>query len=361
MKIKHLLLLVIALSMVIPVSAKQDPPAGILAASVGDTVVLLETSQGGTVSLTTGPVGWLYPAPGGIVFAPDVINGRTSVINLRSQTVVDRVKGLTMPHFGIRPDRYLALPGNALVMSYPERSIMAKIESEIRHPWQVVFAPEDAAILILERLPDGSTGIHLTTVNLITGQTVFRQPLGGDIRHMAVSPTLGLLAFADAQARAVHLVQPATLNPMAERNIPGVPIDVTFSHVGKILTTAAETDDGKGILDLAFFKGGKKGLRMTKEFAIPLEAAPVRLALSPDGEHVAVALEDGRVMIVLVDKREVVATYQLPGTPRDLRWSDPSIEGPMIPEWSDGETEEDGYDPYVPRVTDGSTNGLNTP
>lgn len=361
MKIQHILLIVIALSIAITCSAKQDPPEGLLAASIGDTVVLLETSSGGTVSLKTGPVGWLFPAPGGIVFAPDVINGHTSVINLRSQTVVGRLEGLTMPHFGFRPDRYIALPGNALVLSYPERSIMAKIESEIRHPWQVVFAPEDAALLILERLPDGSTGIYLTTVNLITNQTVFRRPLGGDIRHMAVSPTLGLLAFADAQAGAVHLVQPATLFPMAERPVPGSPVDVTFAHVGKILTTATATDDGKGILDLALFKGGKKGLRITKEFAIPLDATPVRIALSPDGEHVAVALEGGGVVVILVDKQEVVATYQLPGTPRDLRWCDPSIEGPIIPEWSDGDTEEDGYDPYIPRVTDGSTNGLTAP
>jgi hypothetical protein len=178
---------------------------------------------------------------------------------------------------------------------------------------------------------------------------------------MAVSPTLGLLAFADAQARAVHLVQPATLNPMAERPTPGSPVDVTFAHEGKILTTATATGDGKGALDLAFFKSGKKGLHITKEFVVPLEAAPVRIALSPDGEYVAVALEGGRVAIILVDKREVVATHLLPGTPRDLRWCDPSTEGPLIPEWSDGESEEDGYDPYVPRVTDGASGGLTAP
>lgn len=361
MKIQHILLIVVALSIVLPCSAKQGPPVGILAASIDDTVVLLETSSGDTVSLKTGPIGWLFPAPGGIVFAPDVINGITSVINLRSQAIVGHLEGLTMPHFGLMSDRYIALPGNVLVLSYPERSIMAKIEAEIRHPWQVVFAPEDAALLILERLPDGSTGIHLTTVNLLTNQTVFRRPLGGDIRHMAVSPTLGLLAFADAQAGAVHLVQPATLNPMAERTTPGSPIDVTFAHAGKILATATAIGDGKGILDLALFKSNKKGLHITKEFAIPLDATPVRIALSPDGEHVAIALEGGGVVVILVDKQEVVATYQLPGTPRDLRWCDPSIEGPIVPEWSDGKMEEEGYDPYVPRVTDGSSNGLTAP
>jgi len=361
MKIRHILAVVVAGSLVLPCAAKSKDPFGVLAATVGNNVVLVDAASGRSVTLESGPVGWLFPAPGGIVFAPDVINGSTSVVNLRSQRVVEKLDGLTMPHFGLGQDRYMAIAGQVLVVSYPERAVMKKIPAAIENPWQVIIAPEDAAMVVLERLPDGSTGIHLTTVNLFTGQTVFRRPLGGDIRHMAFSASLGLLAFADHQAGAVHLVQPATLNPTAVRRTPGRPVDVVFARGDSILVTALEVENGTGLVDLAKFKSGKKGISLDKEFGVPLPAPPVRIAPSPDGEHVAVAMEGGRVAIVRVSKREVVATYELPGSPRDLRWCDPSVEGPILPEWSDGETEEGGFDPYVPRVDDGSAVGLSPP
>lgn len=358
MKIRHILAVVVVLVLALPCAAKSKGPIGVLAATVDNDVVLVEVTTGLSASLETGPVGWLFPAPGGIIFAPDVINGRTSVINLRSQKVVEVLDGLTMPHFGLRQDRYMAVAGKVLVVSYPERAVMTKIPAEIENPWQAIIAPEDAAMVVLERLPDASTGVHLTTVNLFTGQTVFRRPLGGDIRHMAYSISLGLLAFADHQARAVHLVQPATLNPTAMRRTPGRPVDVVFGRGGSTLVTATVLENGTGLLDLAKFKSGKKGIALDKEFGIPLSGAPVRIAVSPDGEYVAVAQEGGSLTIVRIGKREVVAIYELPGTPRDLRWCNPAEEGPIVPEWSDGQTEEGGFDPYVPKVDDGSAEGL---
>ena len=80
--------------------------------------------------------------------------------------------GLSMPHFGESPDRYIAVAGEVMLVSYPERAVMARIPATIAHPWQAIVAPDDAAMMILERLPDGSTGVHMTTVNLITRQVV---------------------------------------------------------------------------------------------------------------------------------------------------------------------------------------------
>ena len=362
MKVHKILVCLAALLLAaLQVTAKTTPPTGVLAASVGDSVVLVEPSSGRTITLDTGPIGWLFPAPGGILFAPDVINARTMVISLISLTVVDRLDGLTMPHFAANPDRYTAITDEVVVLSYPDRAVIKTISAKIDHPWQVIMAPDGAAMMILERLPDGSTGVHMTTVNLITGQVVYRRPLTGGIRHFALSPQLGVLALADAEANQVHLVEPATLTPMADRATAGRPIDVAFAHEGKVMATAIATDDGAGILDLAVFKTGKKGMKINKEYSIPLGASPVRLAASPGGTYVAVALEGGSVAIVDVGKRDLIATGSLPGTPRDLRWCDPTREGPMVATWSDGETQS-GFGTFVPKVRDeGGSSGLYEP
>ena len=344
-----------------PGFAKDTTSWGILAASVGDSVVLIEPNSGTTITFETGPVGWLYPAPGGILFAPDVINNQTTVINLMSLAVVDRLEGLTMPHFATNPDRYTAITDEIVQLSYPDRAVIKTISADIAHPWQVIMAPDGAAMLILERLPDGSTGVHMTTVNLITSQVVYRRPLSGDIRHIALSPQLGLLALADAETGVVHLGEPATLAPVAAHGTDGTPVDLVFTREGKILATAVDPGDGTGILELALFKASKKkGLRLDKEFPVPLAAPPVRVAASPGGGQVAVAMEGGGVVVVDVDEREVVATAKLPGTPRDLRWCDPTREGPMIPDWSDGEPPTD-FGTFVPKVRDGESSGLEEP
>ena len=358
--LRILAVFIVALAITLPCPAKEHPPTGVLAASVGNSVILVEPVSGRTIEIETGPVGWLFPGPGGILFAPDVINTRTTVISLASAAVVDRLDGLTMPHFGGSPDRYVAIAGEVILSSYPDRAVIKRIPARIDHPWQVIVTTDDAAMLVLERLPDGSTGVHMTTVNLITRQVVPSRPLSGDIRHMALSPQLGLLALADAESDQVHLVEPATLTPMASRPTNGHPLDVVFTHDGKTLATAVDTGNGTGVLDLALFKSGKKGLRLDKEFSIPLASTPVRIDTSPDGAHVALALEGGIVTIIDVKKRTIVATAELPGTPRDLRWLDPGREGPMVPVWSDGETPPD-FGTFDPKVRDDKSSGLEEP
>ncbi len=201
----------------------------------------------------------------------------------------------------------------------------------------------------------------MSTVNLITSQVVYRRPLTGDIRHIALSPQLGLLALADAEANQVHLVEPATLALMAARPTPGQPVDVAFIQDGKTMATAVDTGDGAGTLDLALFKTGKKGMKLDKEFSIPLGAAPVRMAASPDGKFVAVALKGGSVAVIDIAGRDIVGTGTLPDTPRDLRWCDPTRDGPMVADWSDGETAPD-FGTFVPKVRDErGSSGLEEP
>ena len=362
MKTHRFLLFAIALLAAAVLPAAQQPPIpSVIAASVGDSVFLMEPSTGQNLGFDTGPVGWLFPAPGGVLFAPNVIDGVTTVINLRKLQVVDRLDGLTMPYFGETPDRYIALAGEVMMVTYPERAVMAIIPARIAHPWQAIVAPDDAAMLILERLPDGSTGIHMTTINLITRQVVYRRPLAGDIIHMALSPQLGLLALADVGANRVHLVEPATLTPMIDYVTQGAPRDVIFTPDGKILATAVETPDGGGVLQLGFYKRGKKGLRLDKDFSIPLTGRPIRIDRSPSGDRIAVALDNGSIQVVSIKKKTVVTVIDLPGVARDLRWCDPTIEGPMIPQWTDGEPAQLDFGPFVPKVSDDSSSGLEEP
>ena len=103
--LRSIAVVVLVILSVSPCLAKDTTSSGILAASVGNEVVLVEPNSGTLIPFETGPVGWLYPAPGGILFAPDVINNKTTVINLMSLAVVDRLEGLTMPHFAANPDR----------------------------------------------------------------------------------------------------------------------------------------------------------------------------------------------------------------------------------------------------------------
>jgi DNA-binding beta-propeller fold protein YncE len=361
MKTRWILALLISTLVAAPCAAKREGLAGVLAASVGDTVVLVEPNTGAVVGFDTGPVGWLFPAPGGILFAPDVVNNRTTVINLRDLTVVDRLDGLTMPHFGTTPDRYTAITQEIVLLSYPDRAVMARIDAEVSNPWQVIVAPDDAAVLILERLPDASTGIHLTTVNLINRQVVYRRALRGDIRHMALSPQLGFLALTDAASGKVHLVEPSTFTPMASRPTGDRPVDVVFTGDGKTLVTAVDSGNGAGRLDVAVFKIGKKGHRLVKEHVMPLAGDPARVAVSPGGDFVAVALEGGSIAVVDIKDREVIATHSATGTVRDLRWCDPAREGPMVPEWSDGEPEPPDFGSFVPKIKDGESSGLEEP
>jgi hypothetical protein len=361
MKIQRIITIVAILVVALPAAAKKDPPAGILAASVGDQVVLADPVSGRSVEFASGPVGWLYPAPGGILFAPDVVNNTTTVINLRSLAVVERMDGLTMPHFGETPDRYVALAREVLMVSYPERAVMARIPAEVAHPWQVITSPDDAAMLILERLPDAATGVHMTTVNLITRQVVYRRPLAGDVVHMSLSPYLGLLALADRSSDRVRLVQPATLMPMADHPTRGRPVDVGFTAGGKTLATAVASGDGAGVLDLALFKRNKKGLKLQKVHLVDLPSTPVRLAVAPGDDKVAVALDTGEVAIVHVDDREIVATVALPAAPRDLRWCDFTRPGPMVPEWSDDEPADLDFGPFETPIKSDTMSGLDDP
>ncbi len=317
-------------------AAKGNLPVGIVAASAGDEVILVDPTTGKSGSIPSGPVAWLFPAPGGILFAPDLVNSRTTVLDLRNLSPKDSIPGITMPRFGTLSDRYLVLAKRLLVMSYPDRALMNSFEISFDHPWQVAVLADNTVLLVLERLPDSGSEASITAVNLGEGRLVYRRPLRGDVRHFALSVTLGVMALAEAEGNQVIVVDPATLTPAAVFPTQGKPVDLVFAEDGSTLVVAVERPDGGGELLIWKIKSEKKeGLQRKKEWTVPLAAAPLRLAGSPDGRHVAAGLTNGELQIIELESRLLVATANLRAAPRDVVWCDPSIEGPLLPDWSD--------------------------
>ena len=309
---------------------------GILAASVGDDVVLVDPITGASKSFPTGPVAWLFPAPGGVVFAPDLVNSKTTVIDLRTLALRDSIPGVTMPYFGESADRYLVLSKQLLVVSYPERALINRFEISFENPWQVEVLANDTALVVLERLATGDGEERLTAIALPEGRLVYRRPLPGDVRHFSVSPALGLMALAGGESNQVALVEPSTLVPVSVDPVAGTPVDVVFAEDTSTLVIALAKPDGGGELVILKLKmDKKKGLERKKEWSVPLPAAPVRLVRSPDGRHVAVGLDNGELHVVGMKRQLPIVTITLGEVPRDVVWCDPTIEGPLLPDWSD--------------------------
>ena len=321
--------------------AKDNPPVGMIGVSAGDVVVLVEPASGAQKTFSTGPVGWLFPAPGGTLFAPDLVHGKTTVINLLSLATETPIDGVTMPRFGLKSDRYVALSKHILILSYPERALMNRIDIGFEHPWQVEVLAEDTVLVVLERLPEGGENAVLSIVKLDEGKLVYRRPLSSDITHFSFSPALGVMALADPEAGRVLLADPSTLLTAAEFEVSGRPVDVAFVEGGSTLAVAIEREDGGGELAIWKIKPDKKDtLQRKKEWTVLLSGAPVRLVSSPDYRHVAVGLKTEELQVVRIEKPEVVAIVELPDMPRDVVWCDPLREGPLIPDWSDDDPPE---------------------
>jgi hypothetical protein len=312
-----------------------------IAVSAGDVVVLVEPASGVQKSISTGPVGWLFPAPGGTLFAPDLVHGKTTVINLLSLGTETPLDGVTMPRFGVRADRYVALSKNILILSYPERAIMNRIDIGFEHPWQVEVLADNTVLVVLERLPNGGENAVLSIVKLDEGKLVYRRPLSSDVRHFSFSPSLGVMALADTDAGRVLLADPSTLLTAAEFKVPGRPVDLAFVEGGSTLAVAIEREDGGGEVAIWKIKLDKNDtLQRKKEWTVLLAGAPVRLVSSPDHRHVAVGLKTAELQIVRIDKPQVMTLVELPDVPRDVVWCDHLAEGPLLPDWSDDDPPE---------------------
>jgi hypothetical protein len=329
-----------AVLVVAPAVAKEEPPPpGLLAASVQDSVVLADPAGEWSESFETGPVGWLFEAPGGALFAPDLINGRTTVIDLGARRVADRLDGVTMPHFAPSGDRYAVVADEVLLVTYPERAVITRVDAGIRYPWQVEMV-SDSVLLALERGPDGAGDVILYAVDLVARQVVYRRPLPGDVRRFALSGELGLMALADGSSSELRLVAPATLTEVVSLAAGGQLRDVAFLGGDRPRIAAVAAVEGGGELKVWDVKPSKGELKVKKERTLALAASPERLAVAPGGSRLAIALDSAEIVVVDVAELGVVHTIELASPPRDLVWCDPARPGPLLPDWSDDDPPE---------------------
>ncbi|HHQ49474.1 MAG TPA: hypothetical protein ENK19_11405 [Acidobacteria bacterium] len=316
------------------VLAKQDPPDGMVAASAGTGLYLVDPASGASKRLEVGRVAWLFPAPGGLLFAPDLTRGRTTVADLRSQNIRTVLDGITMPHFGEASDRYVSVAGKVLLLSWPGRARLEVVEAEIHHPWQVIVLPGDLEVLVLERRHDGRGAVRLWLVNLLEDRVVRTVELDPGVRSMALVPELGMLALA-AGDEGVQLVAGGSFQPVAEIRCGGSVAGVAAGGEWgkKLLTMAVATANG-GRLVRYRLKEKKGELTWKEEKGLELPAAPVALVASPSRRWVAFALSTGHLGIAGLRDGPEVASATLPEAPRDLVWCDPGRRGPSIPHWS---------------------------
>ena len=158
---------------------------------------------------------------------------------------------------------------------------MDSFEVRFDNPWQVAVVADNTVLFVLERSPDGDSGAVMTALNLGEGRVVYRRPLAGDVRHFALSPKLGMVALADADAGQVVLADPATLTPRLAYFVNGKPVDLVFADDGTTLVVAVAREDGGG--ELAVWKikmDKKKGLQRKQERTVSLAGSPVRIAVS---------------------------------------------------------------------------------
>lgn len=324
-----------------PPAEAADPEQGVLAASVGDRVVLADPLGRWVRSFDAGPVAWLFPAPGGRLFAPDLVGGRTTVLDLRVPAVAERLDGVTMPWFGESPDRYLAVVGDLLLVSYPDRSVLGTVSAAVRHPWQAALAGGDTYAIVLDRHPEGRGDARLLVADLAEGRLLLDGAVDGDPVAFAMG-TAGVLALADAAADRLVLVRLATLDGVAEVALGGRPVDVVpVGGSGDEVAVARLATDAGGEVSRWRVKQAREGVTLLQVASWKSGGPPVRLAASPDGEAVAVALEDGTVTVLHGRDLEPGAVLDVGGAPRDLRWCDPTVPGPKLPLWSDSTPAEE--------------------
>lgn len=324
-----------------PAAPAVDPEQGILAASVGERVVLADPLGRWVRAFDSGPVAWLFPAPGARLFAPDLVGGRTTVLDLMVPGVAERLEGVTMPWFGESPDRYLAVVGDLLLVSYPDRSVLSTVSATVRHPWQAALAGGDTYAVVLDRHPDGRGEAEIVIADLAEGRLLLHGPVEGDPVAFALG-TAGVLALADAAGDRLALVRAATLDTVAEAELGGRPVDlVAVGDGGDEVAVAWLSPESGGEVTRWRVKQVRGGVALLPEASWRSGGAPVQLAASPDRSAVAVALEDGTVVVLRGPDLEPGPVLDVGGSPRDLRWCDLTAPGPKLPLWSDGTPAEE--------------------
>jgi hypothetical protein len=316
-------------SPVVVVHAAPPEPSGVIAVSGGDDVTLVLPGRAEPVSIQTGTVGFLYPAPGGLLFAPDLVNGRTTVINLPNLQVAERFPGITQPHFGPYSDRYLVVAGDLVFVTWPERSLIRRVNAEFSSPWQVFLSPEGVSALVFERPPTDDGPATLTAVDLTSHRQVGRRVWPNGIARVAVGMDNGLLAAVNTNGRNIEILDLSSMRTVTTLATRETPRDAVFALKGERMLSAVGD-----VVVIHRIKSRSKGTEFRIDDPVQLDAPVIRLATAPDDRWVAAVTETPEVVLIDARRGEIGARWPLPDRVRDVVWCQRASRGPSLPVWT---------------------------
>jgi hypothetical protein len=329
---RAIVLLAVALLVVTPpptAAAAAPQPSGVIAVSGGDHVTLVVPGDAAPVSLEAGTVGFLYPAPGGLLFAPDLVGGRTTVINLSTLQVSERFSGVTQPHFGPYIDRYLVVAGDLVFVTWPERSLIRRIDAEFSSPWQVFLSPEGLSAIVFERSPSGDGPATLTAVDLGSHREVGRRRWPGGISRVAIGLDNGLMAAVNPEESRLEMLDLASMRTVATLATAAPPRDAVFAVGGERLLSAVGDE-----VVIHRVKRRSKGTEFKIDDPVSLAASVLRLATAPDDRWVAAVTDTPELVLIDAKKGDLGPRWPLPDSVRDVVWCRRSSSGPALPRWS---------------------------
>lgn len=310
--------------------ARKAQPVGIIAGSVGEQVFLIDAGGGVVNEIESGVVGFLFPAPGRFLFAPNLIDERTSVIDLRRRQLQESLPYLNMPRFTVWKDRYIVLAGDLLMLSYPERSLIFRMKAQVESPWQLYSSEDGMSLLVLERNPKGKGPSVLTALDLSVRKQVFRKSYQEDFIRIAVLEDLGILVVADRSRKQLLILQADTL-----AMLKGIPLQDEPTDILGFGNTLLESGEPDGIRHWEIDRRRDGSLKLREKKVVGPGGKVMRMAMSPDRNFFAAAGENGGLAIFEFRKCRLIREMEVPGKVRDLVWTDPMSEGPSLPMWSD--------------------------
>ena len=311
-RIVRTLAMLVAVGLAMPLPGARVPE-GRIAVSCGEGVALVNPADGQVVPVPTGPLGWLYPAPGGMLYAPDTRRGRTTAIDLATGRVADTFKGLMMPVFGAADERYVdAVRGRVLIAAYPDRLVLEDWEVPLERPWRVRISNDGLTLYVLDRPRQGGAVVK---IDLLSGRVQARVALPREPDEMILLEELGILAVAYPELEAVELRSGTSLTVEGIVHCPGSPAGLAFDGSRSLLVAVAGDGDG-AVVRYRIRRKEKEGLDVREKDRLELPAVPGRLAGSPDGRWVAASGRAGGLWIADSHLGKIERSVELPGPGR---------------------------------------------
>jgi DNA-binding beta-propeller fold protein YncE len=253
-------------------------------------------------------------APNGVIFVTQ--QDRNSVTDVAPRDHGDR----RVADVGVDPGDVIVTPdGRTVIVSTFYGGGLHFFDAASGHETGFTRIGNNAYRLALSASADAvfvtTTGGLVYAVAIATGEKSDSVHVGGSLQGIDRRND-GVLAVSSTSG-AITLLDPITLDPLGSRVLPGVVQDVVFSRDGSELYVAVESGS-----DLLILDGHSLATRAVIAADDSAPAAPFGLALSPDGNRLAVSSSlTGSVAIINPTARQLLRVVRVHGIPRRLAFS----------------------------------------